>query len=266
MGGCGAACAHATGGISRRQALRLIGVTAAAPALAGCDQVASLLVPEGVLEEMGRETWARLVQRMPPSRDPAAHALADRVSLRLLEAADERPADWEVRVFADPGVNAFVLPGRRIGILEGMIRVSRGEGGLAAVVGHEIGHLEANHAQERAAVDVARHVALQMISFLLQVNEVAFANEIAAALGVGAEFGLVRPYGRAQELEADRLGVFMMARAGYDPIDAAELWTRMDVISQGGPPAILSTHPAPRARIDAILDTIPAARAAAAIR
>lgn len=99
-------------------------------------------------------------------------------------------------------------------------------------------------------------------SFLLQVNDVAFAREIAALLGVGVEFGLVRPYGRAQELEADRLGLLMMTRAGYDPYEAAELWRRMDQLGSGVP-AILSTHPAPQDRIEAIQAMIPEAIEAA---
>jgi len=95
------------------------------------------------------------------------------------------------------------------------------------------------------------------------VNDVAFAQEIAAVLGVGVEFGLVRPYGRSQELEADRLGLFTMAKAGYDPREAASLWQRMDQRGGGRIPELLSTHPAPRERIRAIEALIPEAVAAA---
>jgi Zn-dependent protease with chaperone function len=93
------------------------------------------------------------------------------------------------------------------------------------------------------SAETLRHWGQQLISFLLQVSDVQFAREIAALLGVGVELGLVRPYGRAQELEADRLGLFTMAKAGYDPHEAARLWRRMDRPG-GGMPAILSTHPA----------------------
>ncbi len=87
-------------------------------------------------------------------------------------------------------------------------------------------------------------------------QQMPISRDVAALLGVGVEFGLVRPYGRAQELEADRLGLFTMAKAGYDPREAAELWRRMEERG-GGPPAILSTHPAPRDRIQAIEVLIP---------
>jgi len=243
--------------------LRLIACAAVAPALAGCDRIAPYVVSDETVQRLGLETWSRLQQRMPVSRSTDARRRVTEIARRLLVSAGEDPGRWEVQVFAQPEANAFVLPGRKIGVLEGMIRVAQSDGELAAVIGHEIGHLQAEHSRERVSAETLRQWGLQLISFLLQVNDIAFAQEIAALLGVGVEFGLVRPYGRNQELEADRLGLFTMAKAGYDPRDAAELWRRMDQHSRGGPPALLSTHPAPRERIRAIEDLIPEAVAAA---
>jgi predicted Zn-dependent protease len=242
--------------------LRLIACAAVVPALAGCDQVAPYVVSDETVENLGLETWSRLQQRMPISRSADARRRVTEIARRLLVASGEDPNRWEVQVFAQPEANAFVLPGRKIGVLEGMIRVAQGDGELAAVIGHEIGHLQAEHSRERVSAETLRQWGLQLISFLLQVNDIAFAQEIAALLGVGVEFGLVRPYGRNQELEADRLGLFTMAKAGYDPREAAELWRRMDQHTRGGPPALLSTHPAPRERIRAIEELIPEAIAA----
>jgi predicted Zn-dependent protease len=245
-----------SGGLTRRTALRLVGAAALTPTLAACERIAPFLVTEETVEQLGEQTWAKLQQQMPISRDAAEQRRVVDISRRLLTAAGENPGRWEVQVFAQPEVNAFVLPGRKIGVLEGMLRLARGEGELAAVIGHEIGHLQAEHSRERVAAETLRHWAQQLIGFLLQISEVEFAREIAALLGAGVEFGVVRPYGRAQELEADRLGLFTMVRAGYDPREAAELWRRMEERG-GGPPAILSTHPAPRARIQAIEALIP---------
>lgn len=242
--------------LTRRKALRLLAAAGAAPALGGCERIAPYVVSQAYIEELGLETWAALLQRMPASSDGEAHRRVAEIAERLLVAAGEAPERWEIQVFAEPEANAFVLPGRKIGVLEGMIRIAEDDGELAAVIGHEIGHLEADHARERMTGDIARQWGLRLIGFLLDVNEVAFAREIAAMLGIGAEFGLARPYGRAQELEADRLGLFMMADAGYDPHEAAELWRRMDRLGGGGP-AILSTHPAPQDRIEAIEALIP---------
>lgn len=248
---------------SRRTALRLIGAVAVAPALAGCDQVSSWLVSDQAIEELGLETWRRLRSQMQPLRDAAVQRQVEGIVERLLTANGDNPSRWEVQVFADPGVNAFVLPGRRIGVLQGMLGVAEDEAQLAAVIGHEIGHLAADHSRERVSAEVLQQWGLRLISFALQINDVAFAQEIAALLGVGVEFGVLRPYGRSQELEADRLGLFMMAKAGYDPRQAAELWRRMDAASGNRVPAFLSTHPAPEARIRAIESLIPEALAAA---
>ena len=250
------------GSLNRRMALRVLAGAAHAPGLAACERIAPFLVSDATVEQLGIETWARLQQRMPVSQDPGAQRRVADIASRLLTAAGEVPSRWEVRVFAQPDVNAFVLPGRKIGVLEGMMRLVRSDGELAAVIGHEIGHLQAEHARERVSAETLRQWGLQLVAFLLQINEVAFAQEIAALLGVGVEFGLVRPYGRAQELEADRLGLFTMAKAGFDPRAAAELWQRMDERG-AGTPAILSTHPAPQDRIEAIEALIPQALKAA---
>jgi predicted Zn-dependent protease len=235
-----------------RRAFLAAAVGGGATLLAGCDQVASLVVAEETVERLGLESWAQIVSRTPPSRDRAAQQVAEATARRLLETAGLDPRDWEVRVFADPSVNAFALPGRKIGIFEGILPVARDEPGLAAIVGHEIGHLAAEHPAERITAQVATEGALQIATYLLAVNDVAFAREIGGLLGLGAEFGVIRPYGRRQELEADRIGVAMMADAGYDPRAAVGLWQRMAAVGRNGPPAFLSTHPAPDDRIEAI--------------
>jgi predicted Zn-dependent protease len=256
----GSSCPEA---LTRRKALRLFACAALAPAVAGCDRVAPYVVSDETVETLGLETWRRLQERMPSSRNAAAQRKTADIARRLLVAAGEEPRRWEVQVFAQPEANAFVLPGRKIGVLEGMINVARSDGELAAVIGYEIGHFQAEHSRERVSAETLRQWGLQLISFLLKVNDVAFAQEIAAVLGVGVEFGLVRPYGRNQELEADRLGLFTMAKAGYDPREAASLWQRMDQRGGGRIPELLSTHPAPRERIRAIEALIPEAVAAA---
>lgn len=261
MPGCPARCSEREP--TRRRVLALLSGFAAAPALGGCDQIASLVVSERQVVELGLETWTRLRARTPASSDPAARELVGRVTTRLLTAGGGDPSAWETEVFAEPAANAFVLPGRKIGVYEGMIRVAEGEDALAAVIGHEIGHLEAEHPEERLTAEVMRQWGLQLIALLLEVNEIGFAREIAALLGVGVEFGLVRPYGRSQELEADRIGLFMMVEAGYDPQAAVALWSRMDRLDGQGVPAILSTHPAPADRIEALKALIPEAVAAA---
>lgn len=242
---------------SRRSVLGVL--PAAALGLSGCDEPPSLVSDEKV-ESMGLEAWERIRSDVPPSRASRLQTVLTRVSRRLLAAADEEEQAWEALVFASPEINAFVLPGRKIGVFEGMFEVMESEDQLAAVVGHEIGHLEANHAQERISAEIAANAGLRIISRLLNLGEVEYADEFAAALGLGAQVGLLLPYSRSHELEADAYGLRMMAAAGFAPHAALDLWRRMEVATQKRGPAFLATHPSPATRIEAmeqILETFP---------
>lgn len=232
-------------------------MAAVTPALGGCERIAPLLVSDDALQQLGNQTWAALTAKLPASRDEKARTRVADISSRLLKAAGQQPSEWRVEVFGSQQANAFVLPGRKIGVFEGMTRLAESDGELAAVVGHEIGHFQADHSRERVSAEVVKNWGIQLVSLLLQVNDVAFGREIAALLGVGLEFGLSRPYSRRQEIEADKLGLVTMAGAGYDPKAAVKLWRRMAERPGQGGPAILSTHPAPRARIQAIEEAIP---------
>jgi predicted Zn-dependent protease len=218
------------------------------------------LVSDEQVEAMGLQAWEEIRANAPVARDPALQSTLDRVSARLLSAAGQAPADWEFVVFGRPDVNAFALPGRKIGVYEGMFRVIANEDQLAAIVGHEIGHLQAEHGQERMNAQLSADWGLRIISFLLQIGDVEFAAEIAAALGLGVEYGLVLPYSRRQELEADRLGLQTMAAAGFAPEQAVDLWRRMEAAGGDRPPEFLATHPAPASRIEAIRKMLPEIR------
>ncbi len=242
--------------LSRRSVLRLAGAGAVTLA-AGCDAPDIDLVSDETVEAMGLRAWEEISASAPRSSDREMQAALDAVSGRLFAAADERPDAWEVVVFARPDINAFALPGRKIGVYEGMFGVVRTADQLAAIVGHEIGHLQADHGQERMNAEVATNWAMRLVAFLLDLGDVTYAGEIAAALGLGVEYGLVRPYSRRQELEADVLGLRLMAAARYDPEEAVTLWRTMDAAIGRRAPEFLATHPAPAARIEAIRAMIP---------
>lgn len=238
--------------LDRRRMLGLLGGAGAAAFLTGCDDGPPIsLVPEETVEKLGLESWQRLRQESPVSRDPDLQAALQAVARRLLQAAGEQPGSWEMLVFAGPEVNAFALPGRKVGVFEGMFQMARDEHGLAAVVGHEIGHLQADHPAERMNVAVLKGLGLKLVGTALELGDVAYANEIAGLLGLGATFGVELPYSRNHELEADRLGVALMAQAGFDPRAAVALWRRMEQQGSRGP-GFLSTHPAPAARAKAL--------------
>jgi predicted Zn-dependent protease len=240
--------------------LGLLAGVAFAPALAGCDGEGGFpvsLVSDADIRRLGLETWEQMRRSTPVSRDGDLQQALDTVGSRLLDAAGEDPRNWEMVVFASPDANAFALPGGKIGVFEGMFRAAANADQLAAVVGHEIGHIQAEHAQERVSASIAKEWGLKLVRALLNLGDVPFSAEVAALMGLGVEFGLALPYSRRQELEADRLGLFTMARARFEPGEAVGLWRRMEQASRGGVPAFLTTHPAPDDRIEAIEALLP---------
>lgn len=240
---------------------RFIGCAGAAtvPLLSGCDMPVDLVSDETV-EAMGLQAWDEIRANSRVTGNGEFQATLDAVSARLLTTAGENPSDWEVLVFARPEINAFALPGRKIGVFEGMFRVIGSTDQLAAIVGHEIGHLQAEHGQERMNAQLSTEWGLSILAWLMSLGGIDYAREIAAALGIGVEYGLVLPYSRRQELEADRLGLTMMDKAGFDPVEAVELWRRMEVAAGPQGPEFLATHPAPASRIEAIEEMLPELR------
>nr|WP_111298532.1 M48 family metallopeptidase [Paracoccus saliphilus] len=239
--------------MNRRSMLKLSG--AGTLLLGGCDNVD--LVSDETVEAMGLEAWADIRQATPVATDAAMQATLNNVSAQLLSAVGEAPGDWEVLVFRGNEINAFALPGRKIGVYEGMFQVVANADQLAVIVGHEIGHLQAEHSQERMNAQLAQGWGMRALSLILRLGEVEYAAEIAAALGAGVEYGLVLPYSRRQELEADRLGLLAMAEAGFRPDEAVKLWRRMDQAIGNRAPEFLATHPAPTSRIAAIEAMLP---------
>jgi predicted Zn-dependent protease len=236
----------------------LISGAVALPALAACGRAPDIeLVPDEMVRELGLQTWGQIRQNTPATRNADRQRLAQLVGERLLTAAGEAPGDWEIVVFGSADVNAFALPGNKIGVFEGMFDVIGSEDQLAAIVGHEIGHLKEDHSQQRLTAQVAKEAGVGLITVLLQAGDVGMAREIGAALGIGAEFGLLRPYSRNHELEADRYGLRLMHQAGYEAAEAVQLWRRMQEAAGGRAPAFLSTHPAPERRIREIEAMLP---------
>jgi predicted Zn-dependent protease len=251
-----------TARLGRREFMTaLVGVGGTA-ALAGCAGGTGLglnLVSEEQIEQAGLESWERIRAETPASNNRSYQQRAERISNRILRAAGENPADWETVVFRGDEPNAFALPGGKIGVYEGMFRVAENDDQLAAVIGHEVGHNQAEHARERLSTAAATQAGLQLVSAALQVGNIGYANEIAALLGAGAQFGVILPYGRNQELEADRIGLANMARAGYDPRASIQLWENMSRAGGGSPPAFLSTHPGAEDRIRQLEEMMPEA-------
>lgn len=153
-------------------------------------------------------------------------------------------------VFEDETLNAFALPGNKIGVHTGLINLVDNADQLAAVVGHEVGHVLSRHSNERLSQETAVSTGLAMVQAVTQ-PQTALGQTALGLLGVGAQYGVILPYSRIHETEADTIGLDLMARAGFDPRQSINLWLKMDKAAQGGQPIeFMSTHPSHASRID----------------
>lgn len=169
---------------------------------------------------------------------------------------------WEVVVFDDEQVNAFALPGGKIGVYTGLLNVAENQHQLAAVIGHEVGHVIAEHGNERMSQSTLINMGSQAVGQVLAANEVPQSGPIMAAIGLGVQVGVQLPFSRTHESEADVIGLQLMAKSGFDPRQSVNLWQNMDAASGGNRPMeLLSTHPAPQTRIDNLQANMPNAYA-----
>jgi predicted Zn-dependent protease len=206
-------------------------------------------MPASQMNEMGAQAFTELKSKQPIERDAKINAYVRCVSDALTEQLSEK-GNWEVVVFKDDTPNAFALPGGKIGVHTGLLKVAKTSSQLAAVVGHEIGHVTAQHGNERVSEQFATQVGLAGVSMILAEKQGPQYGLLMAALGAGAQVGILLPHSRTQESEADAMGLELMARAGFDPRESVALWKNM--ASSGGKqaPEFLSTHPSHGTRIE----------------
>jgi predicted Zn-dependent protease len=201
------------------------------------------------MSQMGITAFEELKKETPISKDTAAQAYVRCVARAVTReiSAPGAPSSWEVVVFEDDSANAFALPGGKIGVHTGLFEVATNQDQLATVIGHEVAHVLAGHSNERASTQLATSGALAAIETLSGPASPAKSRTLAV-LGVGAQVGVILPFSRSQESEADVMGLDLMARAGFDPREGAALWENMAKLGSAGP-EILSTHPSSSSRI-----------------
>jgi predicted Zn-dependent protease len=257
-------CGAADAAIGRRAFLKGVAAASATAPLAGCGEadigwLAHRLVSPEAEAELGRHAFQQISAKMPLARDPRQHALVGRIGARIVEASGSPVREWVFAVFESEQVNAFALPGGRVGVFTGMLKAAANEDQLAAVIGHEVGHVNARHGAERIVAEQGIVLALRLGAMLLALGDVPIPPDLVVALGASAaEFGIVRPFSRAQELEADVLGLEYMAAAGYRPREAVAFWRRMQQLSgNDGVPQFLATHPSSARRIEELLRRLP---------
>lgn len=241
-------------------ALILLGVAACETVpITGRSQV--MLVPEGDEVKMGLESYQQILGKSKVSTDARVIEQVTRVGRRIAAATERTDYQWEFKVIEDTQVNAFCLPGGKVAVYTGMLPIARDDAGLAAVLGHEVSHAIARHGGERMSQQLAvQGLTVAGTQALLAGRDPATVQLVSGLLGAGATVGLLMPWGRAQESEADHLGLIYMAKAGYHPQAARDLWVRMAEASRGSQSIeFLSTHPLPATRITQIEGWIPEA-------
>lgn len=242
--------------------LLLLGLAAACETVPITGRSQIMLVPESEEIQMGLQAYREVLRKSRVSRDPQLNDLVTRVGSRIAQATGRMNYRWEFRVIEDDRqINAFALPGGKVAVYTGILPVTRDDAGLATVLGHEVAHAIARHGGERLSQGLLVEAGLATVQASMARSDPRTVRTVTGLLGAGAAVGVVLPFGRAQESEADHLGLIFMAKAGYDPHAAIAFWQRMEQAARGRgrPPEFLSTHPSYETRIQQIRQWLPEA-------
>lgn len=220
-----------------------------------------ILISPAEEKQMGALAFQEIVKDENISNNSRYNNLVERVGNRIAKVSHEPNLDWEYKVIDDDKtINAFALPGGKVGVYTGILKVAQTEAGLATVMAHEVAHATARHGGERVTTGILAQLGQTALSVALRNNDPAVVNSVMQAYGVGVNVGAVLPFSRGQETEADRIGLIYMAKAGYDPREAVKFWQRMDEASKGqSPPEFLSTHPGHQTRVSNLNSWMPEA-------
>ncbi|MDO9588106.1 MAG: M48 family metallopeptidase [Brevundimonas sp.] len=207
-----------------------------------------LIIDDSALTQQADAAWAETLRTQRVSSDAAANARIRRVGDRIVQAAGLSDRRWDYALFVSESPNAFVLPSGKIGVTTGLLALVRNDDQLATVLGHEVGHVVARHAAERYSTTAITGTVLRAGQSLAGDQ----ARAAGAIGGLGAQLGFLLPFSRNHELEADRLGVDYLQRAGFRTSEAVALWRLMAAQRQGSTPEFASTHPSDANRIAAL--------------
>ncbi|MCT8332503.1 M48 family metallopeptidase [Leptospira sp. 85282-16] len=211
-----------------------------------------ILVKDAEMNEMGISAFSDMKSKTPIDTGLTANQYVNCiVSAELAVTTDTTGVNsWEVVVFRDNTPNAFALPGGKIGVYTGMFSVAKNKDQLAAVIGHEIGHVIARHGNERMSQN-------QLAGGSVKILESLGKPTVAGALGLGAKFGVLLPFSREHESEADIIGLELMAKSGFDPRQSVELWKNMSALGGSKTNELLSTHPSDATRMKNLNASMP---------
>lgn len=229
------------------------------------------LIPASTLNSMSFQQYDEFIGSAQLSENQAQVNMVKRVGVNIQHAVERYFAQkgksgalsdyrWEFNLVEDPAINAWCMPGGKVVVYSGLLPVAKNEAGLAVVMGHEIAHAIAEHGNERMSQQMLASAGGLALGEIIKDKSQDTQNLMMAAYGAGAQVGVLLPFSRKHEAEADHLGLIFMAMAGYDPNEAVGFWQRMAAQKQGGaPPEFLSTHPSDESRIKNLKKLIPEA-------
>lgn len=249
----------------------LVGMAMGCETVPYTDRSQLVVIPQSQSSQMGEQAFQQILSdpKVQQSQSPEEQEAVKRVAERIIQAAkesefaeDAKAFKWEVTVIKeDQTKNAFALPGGKIAVYTGIFPVAKSDAGLAAILGHEVVHALARHGSERMSQEVLAQAGLSAAAVGLGASGTGpvVGQATMAALGLGARVGVLLPYSRTHESEADSIGILLAAKAGYDPQEAVRVWQRMQEGSEGAPSEFLSTHPSHETRIKRLQEAMPEA-------
>jgi len=230
-----------------------------------------VLLPDSQLATMSLDSYRQVLKESTLSSNAEQVAQVKRVGSRLAEASEQyltqqgfstKGYAWEFNLIEDDStINAWCMSGGKVAVYTGILPITRNDAGLAVVMGHEIAHALAKHGNERMSQGLIVQLGGIALSEALKAKPKETHDLFMVSYGAATQVGAILPYSRLHESEADRIGLTLMAMAGYDPREAIPFWERMNAGSGSRPPQFLSTHPAPQSRIDNIRKHLPEALA-----
>jgi len=219
-----------------------------------------IVVSEAQERQLGEDAYKETLSKQPLSGRSDWQAQLRRVGQRIAAVTEKPDYKWEFNVLQGKEANAFALPGGKVAFWEGIMPIAQDDNGIAVIMGHEVAHALARHGAERMSQAVGAQAIGQVLSVGVGKVSPAMREDVLKAYGLGATVGVLLPWGRTQESEADRIGLTLMAKAGYDPAAAVTFWERMSKVAGDKPPEFLSTHPSDTTRISQIKEWLPEAR------
>jgi predicted Zn-dependent protease len=218
-------------------------------------------IPDSQINSISLTQYKEFIAASKLSSDSKNTQLVKKVGARIQKAVESYCAQnnlssriagysWEFNLVVDPNVNAFAMPGGKVVVNTGILPVTKDESGLAVVMGHEIAHVIAQHGSERMSQSLLVDLGGQALEKAASNSAASTKNMFLKSYGIGTQYGILLPYSRQHETEADHMGLIFMAMAGYNPNSAVDFWQRMASAAGAGQLEILSTHPADKTRIN----------------